>query len=62
MTICDHCGKVLTDKRGRRKRSANFDSAIPHRHANDYKNHVIYALCDDCYVKERQYDGDGDHY
>ncbi len=48
-TLCDRCGRVLTDK-GVRFRSANFDSAIPHQHKNTYgKNGVIYALCDRCY-------------
>lgn len=49
MTLCDQCGKVLTTRRGRRLHPANFDSAVPHKHANDYEKNIIYALCDRCY-------------
>ena len=54
MTICDECCKVLTDAKGRRIDNAIFDSAIRHKHANDYKRGIIYALCRKCHPKRVQ--------
>lgn len=54
VTKCDRCGRILTNAKGERVASANFDSGIEHRHPFNPRSGVIWALCDRCYEKAKQ--------
>lgn len=45
-TLCLNCGRELTDEKGNRKLSGNFDSALP---SMPPRKDVTYARCDECW-------------
>jgi len=50
-TKCLNCGRTLTTERGRRVRSASFDSALPTTWSQD--NTTVWARCDECIATAR---------